>query len=1307
MKRLIPALLLSVALHAQTASLVKDINSTMAASPSSSFPAQFLRYGNGVYFVASRSALGAELWVTDGTAAGTSMVTTPPAGGGSNPRGFRVVNGTLLFTSRNRLWMSDGTPAGTRLMADILVGNDELTDRIVHRGRMLFAGRESTYGEELWITDGTPAGTRHLKDLVPGPNGSEPHSFVVLNDTVYFLAANAIWKTDGTAEGTVPVKEVFASRLFVSGSRIFFAGWSQAAGTELWVSDGTEAGTRLLADLEPGSDSSSPFAVTLFGDGVLFTAADRQHGIELWFSDGTAAGTRMVRDIRPGPEGAFPADLAVLNGVAYFGAHTTATGRELWRTDGTEAGTQLVRDLVPGSTNSSPVGLLAVGDRIFFVAQDGQRQTLWVSDGSAAGTRVVNPGVTANLPLANVDGTVYFAGANLLNGFEPWKSDGTAEGTVMIANLSADGAPSSQPTNLTAAGDWVYFRAWDGLRPQTGNTPPATLWRSDGTPEGTLELLGSYPAGPFFAVGRSLLFGESDWWISDGTPSGTRRALELESRFPWPRYVMGVLGETVVIASGEKLYATKLAAGTPAVLLSEESGGRLVEWAGKAFFFSQQFDTSALRVTDGTPGGTYRIKALPGSAGSNAAVMGGHLYFTVWNSGSSLWRSDGTHEGTVSIPSPPGTLSDLVAAGRQLFFTANEQLAVTDGRAEARLLGAKVTEGPVAVGDRVVFSATDPASGTELWVSDGTPEGTKLLRDINPGTFGSTPQSLTAAGGLVYFSAFSSGLGVELWVTDGTQEGTRLAADVDPGSNYSSPQELVRAGERLFFRATTAATGAELWALPLAGPRIAVGDVRVPEGTAARFAVSLSQASTGPVTVEWATADGTAAAGSDYDAASGTLAFAAGETSKNITVIVRGDAAIEGNETFAVTLRNPSGAAIERSSAFASIEEEEDRSVDLSAALDFSSIGGLSTFVNVANRGAVTATEIRRAVTATPADVAASTCASCPGTPRELDPGKSARAFEYRWAGMQQYLTYAVSSHERDTNPADNAVGWTAHDFMAMDALYLTPGGQGNVWLDPFGDVSSVSVESSNPAVVSVPATVSVPSTQAFSFPVRAGSVGTATIRVFTPTSTLGTLQIDVVAPGTTPRWPGAINVFRDQASLRIDEQATLRIYTTGTAPFNGRPATGAVTVSANGLVTGRAVLDPATRTYVVPYSVADVGENTITVAYAGDANFLPATRTFEVTALRGQVTVTASAHREGTSLRLRVRVTGSPAVPPTGTVTVGEAQATLAAGEVELLFPNLPPGGHTFTIAYSGDARYAPTTQQVRHIDRRRPSQP
>src|SRR5262249_49139190 len=71
-----------------------------------------------------------------------------------------------------------------------------------------------------------------------------------------------------------------------------------------------------------------------------------------------------------------------------------------------------------------------------------------------------------------------------------------------------------------------------------------------------------------------------------------------------------------------------------------------------------------------------------------------------------------------------------------------------------------------------------------------------------------------------------------------------------------------------------------------------------------------SQPAPWPVSVDYATADGTAVAGSDYTAAGGTLTFAAGETSKTVTVNVTGDTAIEWDEALTLTLSNPTGATL-------------------------------------------------------------------------------------------------------------------------------------------------------------------------------------------------------------------------------------------------------------------------------------------------------------------------------------------------------------------------------------------------------------
>lgn len=101
---------------------------------------------------------------------------------------------------------------------------------------------------------------------------------------------------------------------------------------------------------------------------LYFTADNAAAGRELWRSDGTEAGTSLVFDLNPGSE--FPSALDELTGgdtYLYFTAVQPETGRELWRSDGTPAGTELVIDLKAGKASSEPRNLNVVGDRVFFL----------------------------------------------------------------------------------------------------------------------------------------------------------------------------------------------------------------------------------------------------------------------------------------------------------------------------------------------------------------------------------------------------------------------------------------------------------------------------------------------------------------------------------------------------------------------------------------------------------------------------------------------------------------------------------------------------------------------------------------------------------------------------------------------------------------------------------------------------------------------------------------------------------------------------------------------------------------------------
>ena len=122
---------------------------------------------------------------------------------------------------------------------------------------------------------------------------------------------------------------------------------------ELWKTDGTQAGTVMLKDIMPGTDSwGGPYNFTVFNDFLFFSANDG-NGSELWKTDGTVAGTVRVKDIFPGDDGfgnvngGNPNYLTVFNNELFFAA-TDGNGTELWKTDGTESGTVMVKDIFPG-----------------------------------------------------------------------------------------------------------------------------------------------------------------------------------------------------------------------------------------------------------------------------------------------------------------------------------------------------------------------------------------------------------------------------------------------------------------------------------------------------------------------------------------------------------------------------------------------------------------------------------------------------------------------------------------------------------------------------------------------------------------------------------------------------------------------------------------------------------------------------------------------------------------------------------------------------------------------------------------------
>ncbi len=419
------------------------------------------------------------------------------------------VNGT-------ELWRSDGTGVGTCMVADINSGSDgsDPTELTVFDGVLYFAATDgntsSDHNTELWRSDGTEAGTYMVRDINPGNKRSDPGNFCEANGVLYFAASDGnsaadhereLWRTDGTEAGTWWVADINSGNLAgnpenlveVGGILYFSAtdgGSSGKHGTELWRTDGTEAGTVMVADIDPGTSGSDPGELTDVGGTLYFAADDGTNGRELWTSDGTGAGTVMVADIDPGTSGSDPGELTDVGGTLYFAADDGTNGRELWTSDGTGAGTVMVANINPGGGNSDPGELTDVDGILYFAADNGTNgRELWTSDGTGAGTVMVMdicPGSEGSDPVSfnNYDGTLIFAADDGVHGYEPWMSDGTAGGTSLMVDI--DPAGSSFPINFARVNP-LFFMA------DAGNG--YELWKSDGTPEGTVRVSDLSPDG--------------------------------------------------------------------------------------------------------------------------------------------------------------------------------------------------------------------------------------------------------------------------------------------------------------------------------------------------------------------------------------------------------------------------------------------------------------------------------------------------------------------------------------------------------------------------------------------------------------------------------------------------------------------------------------------------------------------------------------------------------------------------------------------------------------------------------------------
>ena len=457
----------------------------------------------------------------------------------------------------------------------------------------------------------------------------------------------------------------------------------------------------------------------------------------------------LIKDITPGREGSFIRELTEFQGHVWFSG-MDGDDWELWRSDGTEEGTFKLDIATDIPSSSQPKHLTAVDDQLFFEA--------WTN--------------------------------NWRQGLELVVSDGTLAGTNIVEDINA-GSFSSSIRDLTQYGQDLYFSAVDyGFINEEGRH----LWWSDG--QSTRKISDAYVL-PSAIERKMITFNEELYFVAETLDDGT--AL-------WK--FNGNTIDFVFDARPESIENSNIKDLTV-------SGGRL--------FFTAEAEATGreLYSTDGTV--TALVKdiqtnsslALSNSNPRDLVDIDGTLFFAAQTTehGRELWSSDGTEDGTQLIADiRPDSRSNvwgpkyLTNANGRLFFSStsknndgdkigNELWLHNPQTGETRLvkdinsrrlqssIDENFNEPFIAIGDLILFAADNGTHGNELWVSDGTTEGTHMVADLNPGKSGSDPEDLTLINQTVYFSAETAELGRELYRLDVPESIENQHGDTGADSN--------------------------------------------------------------------------------------------------------------------------------------------------------------------------------------------------------------------------------------------------------------------------------------------------------------------------------------------------------------------------------------------------------------------------------------------------------------------------------------------------------------------------------------------